>query len=99
MRVSLSAQAETSLEQIGDYIAQDSPRQAMIFIRKLRKAALALGNHPKAYPLIPRYEKYGHRRKPYGSYVIIYTVDGDHVVIDAILHSAQDYEILLFPNA
>lgn len=98
MRVLFSAQAEAGLEQIGDYIAKDSPRRAISFTRELRDAALALADHPKAYPLIPRYEPYGHRRKPYRAYLIIYTAKADHVMIDAILHGSQDYETVLFPD-
>jgi toxin ParE1/3/4 len=98
VKVLFSEKAEAGLEEIGDYIANDNPRRAMTFTRELRDAALALAEHPKAYPLIPRYEEYGHRRKPYRAYLIIYTVDIDHVVIDAILHGAQDYEALLFGN-
>jgi plasmid stabilization system protein ParE len=96
VRVLLSAEAEAGLEEIGDYIAKDNPRRAISFTRELRDAALALADHPKAYPLIPRYEEYGHRRKPYRAYLIIYTVEVDRVVVDAILHGAQDYEAILF---
>lgn len=96
MRVLFSEKAEAGLEEIGDYIAKDSPRRAITFTRELREAALALAEHPKAYPLISRYEEYGHRRKPYRTYLIIYTVAVDQVVVDVILHGAQDYEALLF---
>lgn len=99
MRVRISAVAEAELEEIGDYIAADSPRRAFTFIKELREAALAVGGHPKAYPLIPRYESYGFRRRPYGSYLIIYTVETDHVAIAHILHAARDYEALLFPES
>ncbi|WP_164468480.1 type II toxin-antitoxin system RelE/ParE family toxin [Asticcacaulis sp. AC402] len=84
------------MEEIGDYIAKDNPRRAISFTRELRDAALALAEYPKAFPLIPRYEAYGHRRKPYRAYLIIYTVEDDRVVIDAILHGSQDYEAILF---
>jgi toxin ParE1/3/4 len=96
VKVFFSAEAEAGLEEIGDYIAKDSPRRAISFIRELREAALALADHPEAYPLIPRYEAYGHRRKPHRAYLIIYTVEADHVLVDAILHGAQAYETMLF---
>jgi toxin ParE1/3/4 len=36
VRVVLSNQAETDLEEIGDYIAADSPARAVSFVRELR---------------------------------------------------------------
>lgn len=65
-------------------------------MRELREATLTLADHPKANPLIPRYEEYGHHRKPYRAYLIIYSVKADPVRVDAILHGAQDYETALF---
>jgi toxin ParE1/3/4 len=96
VRVLFSEEAERGLEEIADYIATDSPRRALSFVRELRDAALGLADYPEAHPLIPRYEAHGHRRKPFGAYLIIYTVMADHVRVDAVLHGAQDYETLLF---
>jgi plasmid stabilization system protein ParE len=39
MHVVITAEAETDLEDIFDYIAQDSPRLAGEFVRKLREKA------------------------------------------------------------
>jgi len=98
VRVEISATAEAELEQIGDYIAKDSPLRAVSFIDELFAAALSLGDHPEAYRLIPRYEHYGYRRRPYGLYLIIYKIEADHVAVAHFLHSAQDYETILFPD-
>lgn len=98
MRVEISATAEAELEQIADYIAKDSPLRAMSFIDELYVAAQSLGDNPEAYRLIPRYERYGYRRRPYGLYLIIYSIEADHVAVAHFLHSAQDYETILFPS-
>ncbi len=98
MRVVISDTAEAELEKIGDYIAKDSPRRAVTFIDELQEAALSLGEYPEAYPLIPRYEHRGYRRRPYGSYLIFYRIMGDEVVVDHFLQGAQDYEAILFPE-
>jgi len=99
VRVLFSEEAERGLEEIADYIAKDNPRRAISFVRELRNAALALSDHPEAHPLIPRYEEYGHRRKPYRAYLIIYTIKANHVLVDAILHGSQDYETMLFGDS
>ena len=91
MRVEISATAEAELEQIGDYIAKDSPLRAVSFIDELIDAAQSIGVNPEAYRLIPRYEHFGYRRRPFGAYLIIYTIRMDHIIIAHILHSAQDY--------
>lgn len=98
MKVVFSEEARSSLRSIALYIGRDNKRRALSFVQELREAALALGDHPHAYPLILRYEMYGHRRKPFGVYLIIYSVVDDNVIIDAVLHSAQDYEAILFPD-
>ena len=99
MKVVFSDEARANRRSIALYIARDSKKRALSFVQELREAALALGDHPRAYPLILGYESYGHRYKPFRAYLIIYTIAGDKVIVDAILHSAQDYEAILFPDA
>ncbi len=53
MRVVFALEAETGLELIGDYIAQDNPTRAASFIEELRDKALGLAHSPHAFPLIP----------------------------------------------
>ncbi len=98
MIVHFAAAAEDDLEQIGDYIARDSPRRALTFVRELRTAAERLGEFPQAYPLVPRYERFGIRRCPYRDYLIFYVLDRGRVDILRILNGAQDYETILFPD-
>ncbi len=99
MKVVFRDEAKSGLRSIAPYIARDNKKRALSFAQELRESALAVGNCPEAYPLIPGYEAYGYRRKPLGAYLIIYTIADDKVIIDAILHSAQDYEAILFPDA
>jgi toxin ParE1/3/4 len=98
MKVVFSDAARACLRSIALYISRDSKARAVSFVNELREAALDLGEYPLAWPLIPGYETYGHRRKPYKAYLIIYTVMDDQVVIDAILNAAQDFEAILFPE-
>jgi plasmid stabilization system protein ParE len=70
MIVELSDEAESDLEQIADYIAKDSPRRALSFVQELRGKCEALAATPKGFPLVPRYEQHGIRRRVHGSYLL-----------------------------
>lgn len=95
MIVVLTAEAERDLEAIGDYIAQDNPGRALTFVRDLREQCEGLVDFPKRFPLVPRYEPYGVRRRVFGNYAIFYRADADRVVVLHILHGARDYEAIL----
>jgi len=99
MKVAFTDTAKACLREIGHYIGRDSKTRALSFVQDLRKAALALNDYPEAYPLIQNYERCGHRLKPYKDYLIIYTVEPDRIIIDAILHGARDYTAILFPES
>jgi toxin ParE1/3/4 len=97
MIVRLTAQGERDLEAIGDYIAADSPAAAVRFAMELRDACLGLSDFPARFPLVPRYEASGVRRRVYGNYLIFYRIEVDAVTILHILNGAVDYEGILFP--
>lgn len=98
MKVRITAQAERDLEGIGDYIAQDNPSRALSFIEELRDKCLSLADTPLAFPLVPRYEQLGVRRRLHGHYLIFYRVEKQQVVVLHVLHGAMDYEGLLFES-
>ena len=97
MIVRLAAEAEADLERIGDHIARDSPRRALSFMRELRDARAGLADMPAAYPLVPRYEERGVRRRMHGNYLIFYRIEADAVVVVHVLHGAMDFAAILFP--
>ena len=99
MKVVFSDAAKADLEHISDYIAADRPVRAETFVSELRSVALRLGEMPKAFPLIPRYERHGIRRRAFGSFLIFYRIEGEQVLIVHVLHGARDYERLLFPDS
>lgn len=98
MQVVLTDEAVRDLEEIGDYIARDSPVRARTFVSELLAAALRIGDTPQGFLLVPRYERHGVRRLVHGAYLIFYRVEDDRVSIIHILHGARDYEALLFPE-
>jgi plasmid stabilization system protein ParE len=96
--VVLTAEAESDLESIAEFIARDSVMTALSFVHELREKCLALAETPRGYPLVPRYEHHGVRRRPFGSYLIFYRVGTEAIEVVHILHGARDYEPLLFPE-
>jgi len=53
---------------------------------------------PRAFPLVPRYERYGIRHRPYRDYLIFCRIEQDRVTIILIVHGARDYDALLFED-
>lgn len=98
MIVHLTSEAEYDLETIGDYIARDNRARALTFLQELRSKCLGLADMPERFPLVPRYEATGVRRRVHGDYLIFYRVEPEKVVIIHILHGAQNYGAILFPS-
>jgi plasmid stabilization system protein ParE len=98
MRVVLSGEAKADLREIGLFIARDNKTRARSFVRELQAKAHDAANMPRVFPLIPRYEHYGIRRRPYRDYLILYRIEDIRISIVRILHGARDYEALLFPE-
>ena len=98
MIVTIAAEAEADLEQIADHIAQDNPARALSVLKELRDRCERLADLPMGFPLVPRYEHLGIRRRVYGSYLIFYRVRAAEIEVLHILHGAMNYEPLLFPE-
>ena len=98
MIVVVTAEAEADLEQIASYIAESSLESALRFAQELREKCESLADAPRGYPLVPRYERFGIRRRPFGNYLIFYRVGPETIEVVHILHGARDYEPLLFPE-
>ena len=98
MIVTVTAEAEADLEQIATYVAEQSPRSALELVRELRERCESLLDAPRGYPLVPRYEHLGIRRRPFGRFLIFYRAGTDAIEVIHILHGARDYESLLFPE-
>lgn len=98
MKVRFTAEAKADLQQIGDYIAKDNPSRALSFIDELEQKCLTIAASTEAFPLVPRYEQYGIRRRVHGSYLIFYRVEAEQIVIVHVLHGAMDYAAILFES-
>ena len=98
MIVVLTAEAESDLETIAEYIARDSVTAALDVVHELKEKCQTLAEAPRGYSLVPRYEHRGIRRRPSGNYLIFYRIGTEAIEVVHILHGARDYERLLFPE-
>jgi plasmid stabilization system protein ParE len=98
MRLRLSTQAIRDLQEIGKRIATDNPSRAVSFLEELREAARRIGGMPRAFPLIPRYEQHGIRRRSWKGYGILYSVQSDHIFVHRIIGPGQDHDRALRLN-
>lgn len=89
MRLELSPLAEADLEAIGDYIALDSPGNALRFIQELREQCKKITKSPMAYVARPDLGE-GLRSCAHGRYVIFFRPGAELVRVERILHSALD---------
>ena len=70
----------------------------MSFLQELRSKCLGLADMSERFPLVPRYEATGVRRRGHGDYLIFYRVEAEKVIILHILHGARNYNTILFPS-
>lgn len=95
MRVVLTETAEADLASIADFIAHDSPANALRFIALLQDRCLDLAELSLAFPLVPRHRSRGIRRRPVGDYLIFYRVAHARVEVLHVIHGARDYDDFL----
>ena len=83
--------AEADLDEIWDYIAEDSPERASNLLRKLHAKMQTLATNPnigrKRDELLP-----GLRSFPYGNYVIFYLPIENGIEIVRVLQGSRDIE-------
>jgi addiction module RelE/StbE family toxin len=96
MRVVITAAAKADLLAIRRYIEADNPTRAVSFVEELLNRCLALADTPRAYPLVPRYERFGIRRCVHGNYLIFYRLQPEQIEVIHVLQGARDIEALLF---
>lgn len=89
MPVAFSPQAEADLEEIGDFIAADSPATAVAFIDELREQCDRIAKTPTAYRRRPELGA-ALRSCAHGRYVIFFNATEAQLRIERVLHSARD---------
>ena len=92
-RLVVRPQALTDLDDIFDYIAEDSLDRAIAFLRKLYEQMEKLATNPnmgrRRDELLPEL-----RSLPYGNYLIFYVPLDDGVDVVRVLNGARDLEAL-----
>ena len=92
-RLVVRPQALTDLDDIFDYIAEDSLDRAITFLRKLYEQMEKLATNPnmgrRRDELLPEL-----RSLPYGNYLIFYVPLDDGVDVVRVLNGARDLEAL-----
>ncbi len=92
LRVVLSSPAVADLRRIGRFIAQDHPARAITFVAELREVARRLAELPNGFPLVPRYERHGIRRRSWNGYGLLYSVTPDRIFVHRIIGPGQDID-------
>jgi toxin ParE1/3/4 len=98
MKVTLSREAIEDLVRIGDHIFPSNPIRADTFVTELEDKCLQLAEMPFAFSKVPHSSTSHIRRRPHGNYLIFYEILDAELVVLRILHGAQDYESILFPD-
>jgi toxin ParE1/3/4 len=94
MRLRLSSFVPGDLEEIADYIARDSPQEAVRLLRKLRARMKQIARQPMLYQLRPELGEDA-RVATEGKHVILFRVYRGVVRIERVIHGSRD----LFPIA
>jgi toxin ParE1/3/4 len=92
VRVVLSSLAVADLRRISQFIAQDNPSRAASFVAELRETALRIAELPQGFPMVPRYERHGIRRRSWKGYGILYSALPDRVFVHRIIGPGQDLD-------
>jgi plasmid stabilization system protein ParE len=86
-----SAEALRDLEDIAAFIARDSEHHAAMFVQRIIDATDRLADFPQSGRVIPEVGAGRFREVIEGDYRIMYSINGDELRIDAVLHGARRF--------
>jgi len=89
MRLRLSPCVPGDLEEIAEYIAQDSPRHATRMLHLLRARMKEIARNPKIFRLRPEIGAEA-RLATVGNYVILFRIRQNAVRIERVVHGSRD---------
>lgn len=82
-------QAANDLEAIADFIAQDSPHYASLFVMDVLAAVVRVADFPRSGRIVPETDEPALRETILGNYRVIYRLTGELVEILTIYHGAR----------
>ena len=89
-RLNWTEQAAEDLKNIFDFISIDSPKYAVIHIKRIREKARLIKKQPKIGRIVPEIGNENIRELIFGNYRIIYRiVSQDRLDVLTIYHSAR----------
>jgi len=90
-QVEITPSAEADVEEAYCYIRNDSPENAVKWRKKLYDAADTLSRFPDGCGLALENEfvDFEVRQKLYGNYRILFTIDGNRVIVLHVRHGAR----------
>ncbi len=94
MKYKLTPKAQSDLEEIGDYIAQDNINAALKTVESIHQKCIFLSENPRAGRERNEVAK-GLRHFPSGNYLILYRLANESVEVIRVLHGARKIEDLL----
>jgi toxin ParE1/3/4 len=89
MKIIWSPQAEARLQEIDDFISQDSPENATRFIAKLIKRVQSLSQFPDSGRIVPEKESGEFRELIEGNYRIVYRIKNKNIEIITVFEGHQ----------
>jgi addiction module RelE/StbE family toxin len=88
-KIRWSVTARTDLQEIESYIARDSVAYAIRQVDRIVKAVESLESFPMKGRIVPELERNDMRELIYGSYRIVYLLQGEEVNIVRVVHGAR----------
>jgi plasmid stabilization system protein ParE len=82
------------LEQVADYIAEDSPAYAAAFVGRIRERAGTLDQLAYRGRIVPELGEPNLRELLIGNYRLLYEIHDDTIGILALIHGARDLAAL-----
>jgi plasmid stabilization system protein ParE len=97
VRLRLSPHVPLDLEEIADFIAQDSPRHAILLLRDLRAKMKDIAKQPELFQLRPEIGADA-RLACVGHYIILFRIRKNTVRIERVLQGSRDLLSMLKQN-